>query len=95
MTEFQPGKADLHAIVLNDVGNCAKDILSGSDFLESWGELNSAIETANLIGIPQELVLSKLLNSLPEPLRTSIIADTANKLNIPEKDIWKMIAPGD
>jgi hypothetical protein len=90
------GKADLEATVLNDVGECMKDMYSGQkDVDESWRELNLSITAAVDLGITPEYILSTLINSLPEFVREDILEELSENLNLSAGDIEEMQAPVD
>lgn len=80
---------------LNDVENCVHNLLTNPLDENNWTEFNSSLQNAQTLGVKTESVLSKLLNSLPDPIKNNVVNAVAKKHNLSENEIDGILAPED
>jgi hypothetical protein len=95
MTEFNGNKGDLHATALNDIEACIRDMFSDPPDEEAYRNLTISIRNAINLGVSPESALSKLLNSIPEPVRDSVVRGAARKHHLTDDEVEAITAPED
>lgn len=87
-------KEDLRATALNDIKKSVEKVFTTAD-KDAWGNMVSSLQTAFLLGVSDESVLSTMLNAIPKEIRHSVVLQYAMKNNLTGKDIEAMLAPED
>ena len=91
----KPPSEDLRNSALNDIEHSVNDLLSNPLDEGKWNSFNSSLKSAQLVGVSAESVLSKLLNTLPDPLKDNVVRVVAKKHNLTDSQIESILAPED